>query len=447
MSERNGDIDASPGSDPSGYWVRQPDGSWRGQQGEWAPGQPEAAPTLSSEEYWSRQPDGSWLGQRGERVPAAPGDQQTQTQGRQVGSQSFSWAPPDAQHQTSAPTSTPTFGAPNYGAPSYGAPPSGAPPVYGAPGTHGSWGAPSGGGGWGGAGAPSVTGASSLRGSVDDAKRPFWRKPAALAGMIGGLLFVVLVAALAVRAGSNADDEEVTASDTSSTTPRTTETAPTAAPTTAAPTPTTPAGSTPTTSSTGIRTELPPILGAPDIRVQRFQGEGSRVLDIEKPADAPALVAMEGNAASRYFSVTALGAGNEQKDLLASAAEPYRGVRLLDADFRAGSLRLEVEATGPWTIELRPVSTARKVAVPGQFQGNGDDVLLIEGTPDLARFSGNKGGRDGRGAGFFGARAYGGQYPDILFSASDPYEGQVTVPTETKVVEVEATGPWSVTFE
>ena len=163
---------------------------------------------------------------------------------------------------------------------------------------------------------------------------------------------------------------------------------------------------------------------------------------IEKPGglDAVVIVHVVGNAESSYFGVTGFDEAGKQTDLLVNTTDPYDGITLLDARKGQTTTRLQVEAQGDWTIEVRPLAMARAAAVPGTTSGAGDDVLLLDGEPDTAHIVGNAEGR------YFGVIGHGKRY-DLLVNTTDPYDGRVIVNRDTVVIEVKATGEWEVTFE
>lgn len=102
--------------------------------------------------------------------------------------------------------------------------------------------------------------------------------------------------------------------------------------------------------------------------------------------------------------------------------------------------RLKVSATGAWQIVILPIAQARKETIPGIITGKGDDVIILLGdTPDTAQISGNKGSR------YFSVQSYASDGShDLLVNTTDPYDGQVMLNNATMVIEVQATGDWSI---
>ena len=192
-----------------------------------------------------------------------------------------------------------------------------------------------------------------------------------------------------------------------------------------------------------LREHIPPTpTPTPLPEPKAYSGSGSDVVAIEKPGglDAVVIVHVVGNAESSYFGVTGFDEAGKQTDLLVNTTDPYDGITLLDARKGQTTTRLQVEAQGDWTIEVRPLAMARAAAVPGTTSGAGDDVLLLDGEPDTAHIVGNAEGR------YFGVIGHGKRY-DLLVNTTDPYDGRVIVNRDTVVIEVKATGEWEVTFE
>lgn len=119
---------------------------------------------------------------------------------------------------------------------------------------------------------------------------------------------------------------------------------------------------------------------------------------------------------------------------------PYDGVRPLDFLDGQHTVRFEISASGSWTIEIIPLTSAPRVQVPGTYEGTGDEVLIIAGDPDKVTFSGNTSSRN------FIVKAY-GERIDLLINTTDPYEGTVLVKPDIVLLEVRAVGSWTMTIE
>lgn len=207
-------------------------------------------------------------------------------------------------------------------------------------------------------------------------------------------------------------------------------------------TPVAPTATTEPTATPVPPTPTPAPTATPLPEPKSYSGSGSDVVAIEKPggSDAVVIAHITGNAGSRYFGVTGFDDAGQQTDLLVNTTDPYDGVTLLDARKGQTTTRLQVEAEGDWTIEIRPLAMARHAAVPGATTGVGDDILILDGTPDTAHIVGNPDGR------YFGVIGHGKSW-DLLVNATEPYDGRVIVSKDVVVIEVKAVGDWQLTFE
>jgi hypothetical protein len=163
-------------------------------------------------------------------------------------------------------------------------------------------------------------------------------------------------------------------------------------------------------------------------------GSVDAVVTFTKNAPGPAVIYITANAASRYFGVRILGTDQ----YLVNTLEPYHGVRWLDWD-GGGSTEFEVRATGPWRIEVLPLS-----AVPTfntSFKGDGDMVVRYTGDGSLAEITGNNDGR------YFDVRAFGAHGTDRLVSTSEPYAGSRQISGGPQFFEVQAVGSWTITVK
>jgi hypothetical protein len=240
--------------------------------------------------------------------------------------------------------------------------------------------------------------------------------------------------ATATKAPEESEAPTATSEPTSAPEPTATATlTPTPEPTnTPAPTPTPEPTSTPTPEPTATPIPQPVV----------YSGNGDNVVDIQKPGDPgdPVIAYIRGNAESRHFAVENFGATGEQIDLLVNTTEPYEGIVPIDFSSDEQTTRLQITSSGEWYIEIRPLSTARRVSVPGTIEGASDDVVIIDGEPDTALIRGNPDSRH------FAVIAYGDRY-NLLVNTTDPYDGRVIVARDAVVLEVNAEGAWTITFE
>jgi von Willebrand factor type A domain len=163
-------------------------------------------------------------------------------------------------------------------------------------------------------------------------------------------------------------------------------------------------------------------------------GSTDAVVKFAKNAPGPAVVYITGNAASHYFGVRILGT----EHYLVNTLHPYDGVRSLDRD-GGESTGFEVRATGPWRIEVLPLSVIPTFNT--SFKGDGDMVVHYTGDGSLAEITGNNVGR------YFDVRAFGAHGTDHLVSTSQPYAGSRQISGGPQFFEVQAIGSWTITVK
>lgn len=192
---------------------------------------------------------------------------------------------------------------------------------------------------------------------------------------------------------------------------------------------------TPSPSQTPKPTQtIPPTkIPAPIV----FTGKGDSVVNFNNPYPV-AIAHITGNAESRFFAVTNYGSDGKQIDLLVNTTDPYDGVRPIDFRNDEHTTRFQVQSSGDWKIQILPLASARQLNVPGTIKGRGDDVLRLGGsTPDLAKINGNAGKR------FFAVIGY-SDSADLLVNTTSQYAGTVILDSSTLVMEVDATGDWTI---
>jgi hypothetical protein len=163
-------------------------------------------------------------------------------------------------------------------------------------------------------------------------------------------------------------------------------------------------------------------------------GSTDAVVKFAKNAPGPAVVYITGNAASHYFGVRILGT----EHYLVNTLHPYDGVRSLDRD-GGESTGFEVRATGPWRIEVLPLSVIPTFNT--SVKGDGDMVVRYTGDGSLAEITGNNDGR------YFDVRAFGAHGTDRLVSTSQVYAGSRQISGGPQFFEVQAVGSWTITVK
>lgn len=170
-----------------------------------------------------------------------------------------------------------------------------------------------------------------------------------------------------------------------------------------------------------------------------YEGSGDSVIDVEPPSESWVLY-VKGNAESDYFSVKGYDEDGEYTELFVSDTDPYEGITL---DPELATRTLEIEAGGPWHIELRPITSVEKfMEIPQTITGKGDSVLaVIANGAKRATITGNE------SESYFSVKSYGTNGYDLLVSATEPYSGTVMVKGDPVIIVVTASDEWSITLE
>lgn len=175
-----------------------------------------------------------------------------------------------------------------------------------------------------------------------------------------------------------------------------------------------------------------------------YSGTGDDVVKISKPdQDLPALLVISGNRDSRHFAIIAIDDSGNRVGALVNTTEPYAGIVPVDLPPRTNTALLEIKASGSWRIQLYSIGAAQRLKVPGTFEGEGDNVLWIEGKPNLAKIHGNFASRH------FAVIAYdgGGNRLGAKVNTTDPYSGKVIIPSRTLLLKITAVGGWGVDLQ
>lgn len=171
-----------------------------------------------------------------------------------------------------------------------------------------------------------------------------------------------------------------------------------------------------------------------------YEGVGDDTISIEPPSDGPFLLEVSGNDEGQYFVVTGYDSGGNVTANFIATTDPFDGVTV---DPSGDTVELEIMAPGAWTVDLHPLGAAPTLSVPGRITGSGSDVFRIEGTPTTARIQGNDDAK------YFNVKGFSseGNWTALLVDSTDPYDGQVSVPDGTAMIDVDAIGDWTIEIE
>lgn len=143
---------------------------------------------------------------------------------------------------------------------------------------------------------------------------------------------------------------------------------------------------TPTNTLVPTSTSTPTPIPAPII----LSGSGDSNVEVDK-FFGPAIVHI---TSSGSISVRNYTADDQLLGLIVNSLKSYEGNLPIDFDDRQ-TARFDITTGGAWTIEILSLTEADSLEVPGEFQGRGDNVIVLTGeTPNVATIS------DTSGAGF-----------------------------------------------
>ncbi len=173
-----------------------------------------------------------------------------------------------------------------------------------------------------------------------------------------------------------------------------------------------------------------------------ISGVGSSVPALQVPEDKPAILDIT-HSGTGMFSVITLDAGHQIIDFaVTDLGGGYRGVRPVNQQRIFNDVRhLDIEASGAWTVEVRPICTARSM-IGDSASGQGDDVVIVNrsGTATITH----------GGTGHFSVWSH-QSYTEMDLEVNEIglFNGQVEIDAGTIFLDVSADdtdGVWSVSF-
>ena len=194
----------------------------------------------------------------------------------------------------------------------------------------------------------------------------------------------------------------------------------------------------PTETNTPIPSDTPTSTPVPEPVL--YEGSGDNIVDLRDIwtssfGDA-AFIQIIGPSTYDNFIVYSYDMAGEKDDLLVNEIGYFEGYLLQLYPIS----RLEITAGGPWEVKVFPFAKeyAHYLDVPGTYQGNGYDVIVLRGTPDLATFV------TASNDNFIVYSISSDGDMDLLVNEIGPYTGTKILSSNTFVLEVKASGDWRV---
>lgn len=190
--------------------------------------------------------------------------------------------------------------------------------------------------------------------------------------------------------------------------------------------------------STPLRQQIAQVYGS--FPTQRYSGTGSRVIDLGRPIPYAQVVTTA--QSSSFISINALNANRQNLYSIGSGSRSYSGTGVLHPYPDGVALRyLGIEATGPWTLEVRDLTSAPILS--GTARGSGDAVYLYNGAAATATIStADSSGR------WLSITEFSGYWARDEHHATSSAGTGFSAPVHDgpSIIEVNAVEPWSLTL-
>ena len=191
----------------------------------------------------------------------------------------------------------------------------------------------------------------------------------------------------------------------------------------------------PTNTPQSTQTPIPTSTNTPEPEPLVFTGNGNAVLDVNK-WDGVAIVSAS-YTGNDNFIVNNYDINNNELGIVFNGLYDYKGTRLLDVKDNEDTKRLQVNTTGDWQIEIKPIKMATFVQPPFSYQGRDDDVLIVRNSPDLINYQTNESN--------FIIYAYTERGTiELVVNDIGPASGSAILPSDTLILEINGDSSWSI---
>ena len=184
-------------------------------------------------------------------------------------------------------------------------------------------------------------------------------------------------------------------------------------------------------------TPMPESTRRPPAKPVTYSGSGDDVIDVAPFEDTLYVFEISGNPDEKHFAVTSYDDAGDYSELLVNTTDKYHGITM-DDNFNVA--RLEVTASGDWSIVQRSVMDMDIIGIGDTYSGTGDSVILVSGRSTTASITGNAGEHH------FAVEGYDSQgYYNLLVNTTDKYSGKV-MSQNPIVLVITAIGDWEITL-
>lgn len=168
-----------------------------------------------------------------------------------------------------------------------------------------------------------------------------------------------------------------------------------------------------------------------------YSGSGDDVITIDQ-LEGVFVFHIVGNQEERHFSVKGYDSSGESTELLVNTTSAYEGTTI---DPSQKTVMLEIKATGDWSIDVKSIFEMGTISSGETVSGSGDSVILVSSYGSTANISGNTSERH------FSVKSYGSESDKLLVNTTEVYEGTVMLIGKPIILEVNAVGEWSISFD
>ena len=184
-----------------------------------------------------------------------------------------------------------------------------------------------------------------------------------------------------------------------------------------------------TATEVGAPTEIPALI--------TLAGSGNKVVDFQK-WDGPAIVDVV-YFGTGSFIVTINSSPNSSTQQLINKTGPYNGTIPIDFTTSEYSSQFGITASGSWKFQIIRPASGRIETIPATISGSGDDVIMLTGgTPDQLSLDASQ------ASGIFVVHGFRSGIWDLVSQETAPYTGTLPAAAGTIVLQISATGPWSI---
>lgn len=168
-----------------------------------------------------------------------------------------------------------------------------------------------------------------------------------------------------------------------------------------------------------------------------YTGNGDDVITLA-PFDGVFVFHITGNSSKHHFAVKGYDSNGENTGLFVNTTSAYDGITI---DPKQETTTLEVNASGDWIIEVQSINKMETISSGETLSGSGDTVIVVSSYGSTATISGNAGNNH------FAVKSYGRKRDKLLVNTTEVYEGTVMLSGEPIILEIDAVGEWSITFD